>query len=84
MVGTNAIGERRGMTEEQPVVFVIDVFIRRLRAMSSRFPWNWAGLGRRAADFARPRRRSDPVKRGYVRSCHFRCGTGEARRLARV
>src|SRR5258705_13154300 len=24
MVGTNAIGERRGMTEEQPVVFVID------------------------------------------------------------
>src|SRR5258705_5017889 len=24
MIGTNAIGERRGMTEEQPVVFVID------------------------------------------------------------
>ena len=24
MIGTNAIGECRGMTEEQPVVFVID------------------------------------------------------------
>jgi hypothetical protein len=33
------------------------------------------GLSGRAADF--PRRRSDPVKRGYVRSCHFRGGCAE-------
>jgi hypothetical protein len=32
------------------------------------------GTGLGLSDFARPRRRSDRVKRGYVRSCHFRGG----------